>query len=348
MKRVLAPFLTADIGKDYYRARKGEYTVLFLLLLMIYIIPMGILEFFRVKSSWTPLVITAAVSLFFIFLLYLIKRDKLEWAGSLLIAVGLLKTTELLLWGEPGQFYVQAYLVLFATAAVHLYKVQFYVSVAGTVVQIVIRNLIEAGVIPFGSPAEPLSSPVSINIVYGNILLVSVVFFVVKIMDREIINSSELENAANTDALTGIYNRRKLDASTIPENRLERTVFMMADIDHFKAINDRYGHDTGDEVLKQFASLVRTNLRSQDRFYRWGGEEFLLILRETDRQEGFLIAERIRESIAKALFPKGIKLTVSIGLTCGHPAEELRQTIHRADACLYEAKEGGRNQTRRG
>jgi diguanylate cyclase (GGDEF)-like protein len=121
----------------------------------------------------------------------------------------------------------------------------------------------------------------------------------------------------------------------------------MFDIDYFKNVNDTYGHDAGDAVLSAFASIIKKEARTVDIIGRFGGEEFLGILSETDTKGSVIFAEKVRKHVQKARFMyKGtrIPLTVSIGVCERKMAPSLEQTIKCADERLYKAKKGGRNQ----
>ena len=120
----------------------------------------------------------------------------------------------------------------------------------------------------------------------------------------------------------------------------------MLDIDKFKKINDAYGHQTGDQVLKTFAAIIRSILRKTDFCGRYGGEEFLIVLTQTDIQAAKVFVERIRNCVENSFFPclsPDARVTVSIGLTEHRVQEEIEKTISRADELLYKAKNGGRN-----
>jgi diguanylate cyclase len=153
------------------------------------------------------------------------------------------------------------------------------------------------------------------------------------------------------DDLTGFYNRHYLMNLIDSENsRSVRTssVFslVMLDIDKFKKINDAYGHQTGDQVLKTFAAIIRGILRKTDFCGRYGGEEFLIMLTQTDIQAARVFAERIRNCVENSFFPclgPDARVTVSIGLTEHRSQEDIEKTISRADELLYKAKEEGRN-----
>jgi diguanylate cyclase (GGDEF)-like protein len=158
---------------------------------------------------------------------------------------------------------------------------------------------------------------------------------------------------ATEDELTGLGNHRFLHETFKVEFRRhlkerEPLSCLMMDLDHFKKVNDTYGHPFGDFVLKHFAALVKKSIRTGDFASRYGGEEFLCILPHCDREEAFEVAERIRTQTEKYLFTNGdkpVKVTVSIGTaTCwGREDRSYHQLIASADRALYQAKRKGRN-----
>jgi two-component system cell cycle response regulator len=164
-----------------------------------------------------------------------------------------------------------------------------------------------------------------------------------------------LDNLANLDGLTGIYNHRFFQ--NVLEKEIERAIrhssvitLLLCDIDHFKKFNDIYGHQAGDFVLAEFAKKISSNIRKYDTFARYGGEEFAIILPETKGEDGYSVAEKLRNIIADDAFTDGrgeYHVTVSFGLASAEPATEVdfsKDTlIGRADKALYEAKEKGRN-----
>ncbi len=167
-------------------------------------------------------------------------------------------------------------------------------------------------------------------------------------------NEQQLRLLAATDPLTGILNRRSL--MEILEKELVRCrrykhelSILMIDIDHFKSINDTFGHEAGDEILKAAAITIRNSLRINDIPARYGGEEFTVILPETGFDNAYETAERIRNSINEVRFSQynGIGISVSIGLAASDRdfSEDSSALLKRADTALYQAKERGRNRT---
>ncbi len=159
------------------------------------------------------------------------------------------------------------------------------------------------------------------------------------------------EENALTDELTKLPNRRALAQRFLQETQRARRhragiTFVMVDLDHFKQVNDTYGHLNGDAVLAELASILSTGLRESDVCARYGGEEFALILPETTEAGARVLAERIRAKVAAATFPGGLKLTISVGVAATEEPALFTQLIDRADQALYAAKQGGRNQVR--
>lgn len=157
-----------------------------------------------------------------------------------------------------------------------------------------------------------------------------------------------LERLSITDPLTDLYNRHKLDMEYARErkrsNRYHRPFsLVIIDIDHFKFINDRYGHQVGDVVLKKLGELIKQRTRSSDITGRWGGEEFLIICPETDRKGAWRLAEELRKDVEAFRFLPEVTVTISGGVAEYQPGEDGDQLLKRADDNLYKAKDSSRN-----
>ncbi len=159
-----------------------------------------------------------------------------------------------------------------------------------------------------------------------------------------------LRNQARTDALTGLLNRRGLDdeaklALRGAEATRSSAVVVAADLDHFKSINDRFGHAAGDQVLKRFAKLLRSMVRAEDVVGRTGGEEFVIVLLNTAPDDALRRIESIRASVPDALdtVPGVERVTASFGIATVQPGQAFDGALARADAALYESKRNGRD-----
>lgn len=159
---------------------------------------------------------------------------------------------------------------------------------------------------------------------------------------------------AVVDDLTGLYNRRYFDRHlnmllSKAQEQERSMALMMVDLDHFKSVNDTYGHDVGDMVLREFSERLQRNIRGVDLACRYGGEEFVVLMPDTDIILAKRVAERVRAAIADELFPiaenRGLEVTVSLGLATNADWDETPETLlKKADNALYGAKHAGRNQ----
>lgn len=158
---------------------------------------------------------------------------------------------------------------------------------------------------------------------------------------------------ANSDPLTGLMNRRGFEEKYLTEmKRINRCggllpSLALLDLDHFKMINDTYGHASGDEVLQVFAETIKKMLRATDSICRWGGEEFAILLPETDVEQTIYLLERLRENVGRLTFKKsGAEFSVTVSSGFSRPLSEtsaLETVLGHADVALYEAKKAGRN-----
>lgn len=166
---------------------------------------------------------------------------------------------------------------------------------------------------------------------------------------KKVIN--KLRDSATKDELTRCWNRyiflQSLDSEILGAQRLN-TTFTLAifDLDHFKKVNDKYGHTAGDVVLKEFAALINESIRKTDTLARWGGEEFVLLLPSTSANEATNICEGIRHKVRTNQFSFGDLVTTSVGLTAYESNISTKDLIRRADSALYEAKRQGRDCSR--
>ncbi|MFA5321117.1 MAG: GGDEF domain-containing protein [Smithella sp.] len=162
---------------------------------------------------------------------------------------------------------------------------------------------------------------------------------------------STIEKLAIIDDLTQVFNRRQMykileHQKALVDRGIHPFSICIFDLDHFKQVNDTYGHSAGDIVLKTVAQEAHKNLRNIDHIARYGGEEFILILTNVEKDQAMLCADRIRTTVKKIVFenmPADFRITISVGVTEYQQSEVIQQAINRADAALYRAKANGRN-----
>lgn len=163
------------------------------------------------------------------------------------------------------------------------------------------------------------------------------------------LKNDELTSLAATDSLTGLHNRQQFEVSfaSVAErfNQFDEALsIILVDLDHFKKINDVFGHQAGDTVLRHVARLIRNATRASDMVFRWGGEEFVVLTQHTNLQQCMVLAEHLRAAIcAEALAPVGI-VTASFGVAELKKGESVESWFRRCDIALYRAKAEGRNQ----
>jgi diguanylate cyclase (GGDEF)-like protein len=167
-------------------------------------------------------------------------------------------------------------------------------------------------------------------------------------ISKVVAEKKEITQVAQKDELTRIYNRKKFNhvlASALRNAQVHQQKFSLIifDIDHFKQVNDTYGHDIGDKVLIQIAALVKNLLYGHDTFARWGGEEFVILAEDTTKNDAYMLANRLREAIENFPFEFVKQLTCSFGISEYRPNDTETTLVKRADNALYQAKQNGRN-----
>lgn len=191
----------------------------------------------------------------------------------------------------------------------------------------------------FGFPIQILRTFFAFVTAYAMIVILSIFRYEAEL---------KLEKLASTDKLTGIYNRMKFDEHLVAEtSKAQRNTYSMSlillDIDNFKDINDTYGHIQGDKALQSIAELIKKNIRLHDVCARWGGEEFVILMSDTQEEDASAFAERIRMEIEMCYFNNIKHLTASFGVSQFKMDESIDTLMKRVDDALYKAKGQGRN-----
>ncbi|MDQ7050066.1 MAG: GGDEF domain-containing protein [Enterobacterales bacterium] len=168
-------------------------------------------------------------------------------------------------------------------------------------------------------------------------------------LKKEQVYLKQLEKLSTTDQLTGLNNRRyfdkqfKLEIQKVQRFSTELSL-MMLDLDHFKTINDQFGHPIGDQVLKEFSQLLQSKIRATDILSRWGGEEFIILMPQTSLSNAAIFAEKIRSMIKRHTFETISQLTISIGITSVElDSNGENNAMSKVDKALYQAKRAGRD-----
>lgn len=312
-------------------------------LLLMYVIP-GFAINVMASGLKTSMVYTYGVYYTVIALLFLLlRRGHIHLTTNVLVLAGIAKAAEFYFAPVAYQFYVHSVLALLICGAIYVRKYQLYICYAVFNLAIMVRPLLVLRQITRGT-VHPGALVQSIHVVFIAIFITITVHYLTRILNKEISEAEKLEEIANTDELTGIGNRRKFERRSEKSiNHPEGKVVLLLDIDRFKTVNDEFGHERGDQVLKAFAVTLQSCLRDTDACYRWGGEEFVAVLEGIGLEEGRITAERTRECFATADYGISRNITVSIGMTAELPNDNLNFMMKRADEALYRAKDAGRN-----
>lgn len=202
-------------------------------------------------------------------------------------------------------------------------------------------------------PIQPIPGGALVGVHLFNLTVVFIMFSYLSVYYMTTVKQAHrvLSRMATTDPLTRLFNRRHMIALAAQDianagPQSPTVAFLLMDVDHFKQINDRFGHELGDRVLCEISQLVKNALREKDYVGRWGGEEFLAVLPDSDTRQAEAIAERIRAAVAGhdwSQLDLSSAVTLSIGVSQYHPGESFSESVARADAALYLCKGRGRN-----
>jgi diguanylate cyclase (GGDEF)-like protein len=204
------------------------------------------------------------------------------------------------------------------------------------------------------TPYDTLAPQVLAGVRYFNVTVTFLLLTYLSSIYLKLVKKAEreLRHLATTDPLTQLLNRRSLlevaDYELTQRKRYQAPIaFVLADIDHFKQINDRHGHAAGDAVLTAVSQVLRQALREQDSVARWGGEEFLILMPNATLESASLVAERLRQQVADIEVPvegKIIRVSMTFGVSAHRDDETVDEPVKRADSALYQGKMAGRNQ----
>ncbi|HVM72138.1 MAG TPA: GGDEF domain-containing protein [Anaerolineales bacterium] len=238
--------------------------------------------------------------------------------------------------------YILSFLILSTNRAL-LFSSIFFLATLIIGVASIIRFMAAGLVFP--------NMPLLVQVYFASIFYVAVLYLVTRIKDHYIsehMRAGDLTRLAMIDSLTQVDNRRLLtqllkeDVARVDRDGMPLSVILF-DLDRFKNINDSYGHNTGDEVLRQVAYQLRQVIRTSDPFGRWGGDEFLVLATNTDGQQAVELAQRMRENLENCDFGPAGKVTASFGISTYQNGDTPETLIRRADMGLYKAKSKGRN-----
>lgn len=276
-------------------------------------------------------------------------RIETAWTATVLEVLGhAVLATFVIGWGSGFHHYI---LLVIPVAVVS--PIRPLALKAATVLAVALTYIVLDATLRHRVPPHVLPAAVQEGLYYFNVFGTMLILTFLAGCYYYLINQAHaaLRELATTDPLTQLRNRRSItEAIRREEARVQRGVpylsFVLCDLDHFKSINDTRGHDAGDLVLKAVSAALSKGVRDVDFLARWGGEEFLAVLPDTNGDGAALVAERLREFVAALELThdgQPLRVTTTLGVATLREGETAEQAIARADAALYEGKRGGRN-----
>lgn len=331
-------FLVNYIVDDFYKRRKAEYSIYFILVMLAAVLVIIMTEMFLGENMTASFIKGGISCATFLLVLFLIYKGRYEIGINVLIALGFARLTMLYSFEFPLQFYLMTVVVVLSIHVIYIKKYQIHITnilaLSFYILQwFRIQSLVEKGI---HSERNFIEALLAIFLLLSILLLLR---NITSIINREINERHTLIKLADKDPLTGICNRRKITEvfqEAVEEHQLSMYLF---DIDDFKSINDTYGHDFGDYVLKELTLRVGEKIPAIG-FARWGGEEFVLI---TDNKVNY--SHQILEAISKDKYKNDLSITVSIGRTMIETHDSIRSAVVRADKAMYHSKNNGKNQS---
>lgn len=344
MKSIFNKLLSQYHNGNVQYQKKAEYTVVFLGLLYIWAIFVFIYKSFLMGLSFATYGPALIFLIFFTIIILFLKSGKLKLALNIFITTGFIRLIYLLKDVDNIEFYIMILINILVTAFVYIENYQLigtYIFYIGLMIVKIMQYYKLAGI----GQMDFMMVHFGMFALFGIIVYMIMISQMIKIITSDIEKTVKLEYLANRDFLTGTYNRRMFDDSV---NKLSNSDYpvslILFDIDFFKNINDTYGHKTGDAILVEIAKITEKEIRKSDSLYRWGGEEFIIILRQTNLYEAKLVADKLRKIFENYQFENiSESITISYGVSELEHNQDFEQLVSKADQALYKAKSNGRN-----
>lgn len=346
INKILLNKLGLEVDDSDY---KTAYFILVSLIITILVV--SFFTFFNlfIVPLYYVAILDLASAIACLFALYiLLQKKNIELASTILIS-NIFILTLLFIIDQKHHDYAVFYSAIFPILAIYLkgaktgllYSVVYYTGIL-----IVFYRGIDA------LEAVPFTMVSFINIAFVLLILIFLIVYYEnsrsKALELLSISNKKLEVLSTIDELTNLYNRRYMDKKMLEtieysERYGVKFSLVILDIDDFKKINDNFGHDIGDQVLKEVASILLSNIRKTDFVGRWGGEEFIIIYSNTTAENALKMSEKIRIALKENIFSVNEEVTVSIGISEYDHGWEHRSLFKKADDALYKAKNSGKN-----
>lgn len=332
------------LSQDADEFPKTHLIYLFNFIALLFVVPLGLQAFFMQTYDIAYPLFTVAAAILFNY--YFLKMKKNEEAAAHLLAIVFFILMLYLIYtggiNHTGPLWISSFPIIV------FYLLDIKQGFIYTVIFIILSSIILFFPLDF-LVIPDYSHDFSLRIILS-FILITFLSSMYEYSNTKAFNNmqklkEELEYSSSRDYLTSLYNRRGYERN-IKNIKNVHGVILMCDIDHFKKINDNYGHDAGDFILQKVARKIKSILREDDIAVRWGGEEFFIFLPHTSCESACIVAEKIRITIEELILNyegQNIVVTLSIGLEEVSPETTLEDAINNADNAMYQAKQAGRN-----
>lgn len=338
-KNILQP---CPIQLNFYERKKAVYILLIIVFVNAYAIVTAGMEtvLLGLKPIYVFNLILTFTSTFFAY--KSLKAGSLNASVNSLIALGIYISIYIMFTTQVSNLYMHLAIVMLLSAIIHLKDYQLHVTALAINSITLYRAILSTGL-----DYDYLLINNRAALIGSFIIFTLTVYYLNEIINSALRSAEKYDLLSTTDALTQLNNRAKFDQSTMQYSSSKRIVVMLIDIDHFKRINDQYGHQIGDQVLVDFSRFLQSHFQGTDQIYRWGGEEFLILYPEELVDVGLNLSTTFHASILSLSTAVPSNITASIGLAQvnNFDVSNIDSAITHADHALYEAKRNGRNQT---
>lgn len=342
-KNYISWYTQAYRNEDSFIRRKAEYTAFLMHYLIIAVAFIICLELIFVEASSYVIISGIAAFLLFGSILLILRMKRLSLAINIMIFSGFIRLLMIYFYPTPFQFYVLSMVCIVIVAVIHTHKNQVRVMTTGILIMMLAKVpifyfMVQRGEIHWRAVTQSGYATVFL------LIFIQMTNFLVKIINDEISKTQLLQDSAYTDHLTGLKNRRQFwEIQSTSHEMTDKYSIILFDVDHFKRINDSLGHDAGDLVLIELASIVKKQVENRGHIFRWGGEEFLILIPHSDKKYAKRLSEKLRKSVESTVMPINKTITISIGIEDSLRSNNVEEVISRADQAMYKAKKSGRN-----
>lgn len=344
MEKIFNYFTGVYKKGDPYYYRKARHTLAFLTMISIYVVMGLVSDVLPSNLSAQKFIIDLIVLMAFIGIAFIIKKGYLKLAVNLLMFAGILYLLDYFTYDRSLLFYIQAFLALLVGTAVHTARWQLHFAYTFILSLATYRHFYIWNHVTIPSVEKPYYIEQSSYALMGLYVFFFIILFFHYIIENEILENQKVSAQMRLDSLTGLKNRMAFDDYVSQIQDFEAYTICYLDLDFFKRINDLHGHQIGDETLISFAESLEGYFEPEYPVFRWGGEEFMVVLKGKSLEEALALFEAYKRLTRKIPIFERYNLTYSGGIVNARRGETYDDVMQKCDELLYLAKSRGRNQ----